>query len=116
MNTHLEATTDVYMVQPPEILQSPIETFDANAAIVDALPFWRLDGTGGSLLVAGIWIDNWLRSVLPFDVVPKGVAGVSGVADYIVGMEFAGDEPSLAQQGRGPCDISHLKQVDIILT
>ena len=85
MNPNLKSTTYIDEVQPAVAFHPSMEALNANAGVVSGLPFGRFYGTSRRLLMAGIGVDYWLRSVLPLDVMVQGVTGISLVADHIVG-------------------------------
>lgn len=81
VNLNLESASYPQGIQFSVPFQSPVQPLDSHPSVIDHLPLRRLNSSGSNLLVARVGVNDWLGAVLPFDVLPKGIAGITGVTD-----------------------------------
>ena len=73
MNPNLKPATDVDRVKTTVGFESPVEPFDTHATVINRLPLWSLGRPSHGFLVGWVGVYNWLRIILAFDGVAKGI-------------------------------------------
>ena len=111
MNSHFTNAENSHVVQSPISLKSPKKAFNTASPVVDSFPF--LGFREQSLLVGGIYLDDWLCPVLVFDNKSQFLTAIASVTNDIVRVESAIGESRLAENTGGNTDIAQTSTRDI---
>ena len=111
MNGYFANTANSDVVQPPISFESPKETLNTASPVVDSFPF--LGFREQSLLVGGIYLDDWLCPVLVFNDKPQFLTAVASITNNVVWIKPAIGESRLAENTGGNTDIAQTSTRDI---
>ena len=98
MNSYFTDTANSDVVQSPIALEPRIQAFNTASPVVDFLKFLSFRPKSLSLLVAWIYLDNRLGTVLAFYYLSQFFTTVTSITNDIFGVKFAIGKSRLAKQ------------------